>query len=137
MSDILSSMTAYLLTSSELTALIGDRLKPMRIPAGSTSNPTPMPYVTYQLIDEPLRKTHDRKMWYQARVQVDAWADSYKSAHAVGDVLFMLLDNFDGSWSPFRIMDVTRVSKSDDPGMPDAGLERLVQDFIISYAEEG
>jgi len=71
MSDILASMATYLLTSSELTDLIGTRLRPMRLPAGSTSNPTVMPYVTYQLVDEPVHSTHDKKTTFKARVQVD------------------------------------------------------------------
>jgi len=96
-----------------------------------------MPYVTYQLVDEPVHSTHDKKTTFKARVQVDVWSDSYKSAHAVGDVLFWLLHGFSGAWDPFTIGFVFRGLKQDDNGASDVGLEHLIQDFTIGYAEAG
>ena len=137
MSDIMASMAAYLLTRSELTDLIGRRLNPMCLPAGTTSTPTVMPSVTYQLIDDPVQTTHDGKTIFKARVQLDAWSDSYKSVHEIGDVLFRSLHGFRGSWPPFTIGFVFRGLKQDDSGAVDAGLEHLIQDFQIGYTEAG
>lgn len=132
MSDILSAMVTFVLASSEVTTLVGTRLYPERLPAGSTAEPTTMPCITYQLIDEPLITTHDLKVICRARVQMDVWGGTYKSAHATAEALSTLLHGYRGAWGDFVIGNVMRKAKRDQ-SEPDVELHRVVQDFIVSY----
>ena len=134
MSDILASMVTFLQLDTTLTALVSTRMYPSRIPAGSTPSPQTMPCMTFQLVDEPVGTTHDGRTTHKARVQVDAWGSSYKSAHAVADAVHGALHGWRGSWSPYTVGNVLRKRKADLPE-PDAGLERVSQDFVISYHE--
>ena len=130
--SILFSMLAYLKTCAAVTDLVGTKIYPVRYPQGALEN---KPFVTYQLIDEPTANTFDGQTTYKARVQVDAWGGTYKSAHEVADALHAALHGYRGSWSPFVIGNVFRKRKQDFPE-PDVELERVSQDFMISYSEE-
>lgn len=132
MSDILSGLTTHLLLDAGLSALVGTRIYPERIPAGSTTNPTVMPVLTYQLIDEPSDTTHDDKETFKARVQLDAWGGSYKSAHAVADAVHAALQGYTGSLGSCVVGGIFRKRKMDAPE-PDMALERVSQDYIINY----
>ena len=132
MADILSSLVAFLLLDGDLSALIGSRVYPEKLPAGSTDNPTVMPAVTFQLIDEPVNTTHDNRQIFKARVQLDAWGGSYKSAHAVADALHQLLHGYRGALGTNDVGSIFRQRRTDDPN-PDIGLERVSQDFLITY----
>jgi hypothetical protein len=135
MSDILASMAAYLALNADVTALAGTRIYPMRAPAPSTKEPNTLPYLTFQLIDEPVAITHDAKSTYKARVQVDARAETYKAAHALADAVHAALHGYRGNWSPFDVGSVLRKSKADLSDM-EVGLERLSQDYVVTYREE-
>ena len=130
--SILFSMLAYLKTCTAITDLVGTKIYPVRYPQGALEN---KPFITYQLIDEPTVNTHDGKSVYKARVQVDAWGETYLSAHAVGDALHAALHGYRGSWSPYTIGNVLRKRKQDIPE-PDIEASRVSQDFVISYSEE-
>ena len=132
MSDILSSLVAFLLLDGELTALIGTRLYPEKLPAGTTENPTQMPAVTFQLVDEPVIGTHDNKQAYKARIQLDAWGGSYKSAHAVADALHTALQGYRGAMGTNNVGGIFRKRRQDDPN-PDIGLNRVSQDYLVNY----
>lgn len=133
MTDILASMVSFLQLDAALTALVGARIYAKNIPPATTDNPTIMPCITYQLIDEPVQTTHDSKSIYKARVQLDAHG-SYKSSHAVADALHLCLHGFRGDWDSFSIGNILRKRKQ-DLSDPDVELKRLSQDFVISYHE--
>ena len=87
MSDILASMLVHLQANAALTVLVSSRMYAEKLPAASTSAPNTMPAMTYQMIDEPVITSHDNKTLFKARVQVDAYGSSYKSARALKSVL--------------------------------------------------
>lgn len=133
MSNILKAQKTYLATVTALTALVSTRIYPMKIPAGTSANPTTMSCLTYQMIDEPVITTHDNQWLFMVRIQYDTWGGSYASAHAVADALFTALHGYKGLMGAVAVGGVFRQSKRDDSN-PDIGLYRVVQDFIFNYA---
>lgn len=134
MTDILSSMTAWLLQQTAITSVLEARIYPMAIPAGTTNSPTQMPCMTYQLIDEPVVTTHDGRSTYTARIQIDTFGGSYKSARGLADAVQGVLHGFRGAWGSLEIGGVFRKRKQ-DLIEPDSGLFRVSQDFIVNYHE--
>lgn len=131
--SILSGLTEFLLENDALAALIVARVYPETIPPATTSNPTTMPVVTYQLIDEPLTTTHDNEQAFMAKVQLDAWGGSYKSVHAVADAIHAAMQGYVGTMGDFTVGGVFRKRKQDDPN-PDIDLHRISQDYVINYS---
>lgn len=135
MSDILSSMVTHLQANTALAALVGTRMYPMVLPAPSTSAATTFPALTYQLIDEPARTTHDGGVNYKARVQIDVYGTTYKTARAAADAVHTAMHGFRGSWNAFLVGNVFRKRKMDE-FEPDTNLNRVSMDFAVSYREE-
>jgi len=135
MSDILSSLTSFLLLDANVTALVSTRIYPEKLPAGSTDNPTTMPALTYQLIDEPVGTTHDNNQTFKARIQLDAWGGSYKSAHSVADALHTSMQGYRGAMGSVHVGGVFRQRKTDDSNA-DVALFRVSQDYMINYHQE-
>lgn len=135
MSDILASMVAHLQLNAALTALVGTRMYPMALPDATTSTPSTFPALTYQLIDEPVAITHDGQNTYKARVQVDVYGETYKTARGAADAVHAALHGYRGSWSGFMIGNALRKRKADLYD-PETGLERVSMDYVIGYREE-
>lgn len=133
MSDILPALRTFLGATSAITALVSTRIYPEKLPAGTSTNPTPMPAVVYQLIDEPVITTHGNEQLFRARVQVDSWGGSYKSAHTLAAALHTALHGYRGLMGTVAVGGVFRQAKRDDPD-PETGLHRVIQDFFIHYA---
>lgn len=132
MNNILTAQLTYLRTISALTTLVGARIYPQTIPAGTSANPTPMPCLTYQMVDEPVITTHNNEQLFTARLQFDAWGGSYGSAHAVADALFTALHGYKGLMGAVIVGGVFRLIQRDDRD-PDVALYRVIQDFIFNY----
>jgi len=130
--SIESGLVTHLLRDAAISALISTRIYPEKLPAGSTSNPTVMPCLTYQLIDEPLQMTTDYKQLFRARIQIDSWGGSYKSAHALADAVHDALQGYHGAMGDHNVGVVLRQSKRDDP-IPDIELNRVIQDYFFNY----
>ena len=130
--SILTGLTSFLLADANITALIVARVYPEKIPAGTSANPTTMPCLTYQLIDEPVVTTHGNDLSYKARVQLDAWGGSYKSAHTLADAVHTALQGYSGAMGNVEVGGIFRKSKRDDPN-PDIELNRVSQDYMINY----
>lgn len=78
-SDVSATIYSTLAGDAEVVALVGTRIYPVWV-----SSPPDRPYITYRLISgTPLNDLGDDPLVDQRRIQIDAWADSYASAHAV------------------------------------------------------
>jgi hypothetical protein len=78
-------------TNAGVSALIGTRIYPLKIP----SNPT-YPLITYQLISQPQVHTMDNKHYSNSRMQVDAWATTFLSGQGLGDAIDSALNGYKG-----------------------------------------
>lgn len=134
--SLLPALTAHLLNHASVSALVAARIYPERLPASTSATPNVMPLVTYQLLDEPATTTHDSQVIFRARVQVDAWGGSYKSAHAVADALFAALHGYRGAMGnqSVHVGGCFRTGKR-DASDPNVELFRVVQEFSIHYRE--
>ncbi len=134
--SLMTAVVSHLLSDAALTALIGARLYPERLPESTSENPNTMPLVTYQLIDDPIVTTYDNKSIYRTRVQVDAWGGSYKSAQAVADALFAALHGRRGVMGDQSVFigNVFRISRK-DASDPNVKLFRVSQDFLFAHRE--
>jgi hypothetical protein len=134
--SLLSALTSHLLNHAGLSALISTRLYPEKLPASTSETPNTMPLATYQLNDEPVSTTHDGKLLYRTRVQVDAWGGSYKSAHVVAHQVFTALQGYSGHMGDQTVSvgGIFRQAKRDQ-GDENVGLFCVSQDFIINWKD--
>ena len=131
--SILANMTAYLLLNSGITTLVSARIYPEKLPAQTTNLPTTFPALTYILIDEPLVTSYTNDQWFKARIQIDAWATSYKSAHALADAVHSAMQGYRGTWGTNTIGGVFRMRKQ-DLSEPDVELMRVSMDYMVNYS---
>ena len=134
--SMLTALTSHLQNHAGLAGVISSRVYPARMFDPSTSAANTFPLVTYQLIDEAVSGTHGNNHVFAARVQVDAWGDSYKAAHAAATQVFAALEGYSGAMGD-QSVDVGgcfRKAKRDLPE-PDVNLHRVSQDFRINWKE--
>ena len=132
--SIESTLSAYLLADAGISALVGTRIYPEQFPDPTTESSTTMPTITYSLISENAAQTYDNHTWYAARIQVDAWASSYKSAHDTAAAVHSALHGYRGAWGGNTIGGVFRKRKNDLPA-PDVKLHRVSADYMVNYSE--
>lgn len=129
-----TAITAHLKAHPGLSALIGGRVYPLVIPQGA-----PLPCVTYQRISTPRQYTMGSTATVvNARMQVDAWGDSYASAKATAAAVLAALNHESGQiGAGAKVFDVL-VSLADneaDSYEPDTGRYRVRIDFRVMYEE--
>lgn len=137
--SLLSALSNHLLINESLSVLVGTRVYAEKMPASTSTAPNVMPLLTYKLLDEPVITTHGNNNLYQARVQLDAWGGSYKSAHAVANVIQNMLQGYRGvmydkNGNSVDVGGFFRKEKRDDPN-EDVELFRVVQVYTINYKE--
>lgn len=134
MIDIDIALVTRLTTTAAVTALIGTRMHPLRLPD------TPaFPAITYQAISAPINATMDESSGNaltHARYQVDCWAINYAGSVALAKAVFDALHGFSGvvtkGADTFTIQACLRVDKrqNDDP---ETSLWWCSQDFVLWY----
>lgn len=134
------SVRQFLLSKAVLTAEVGSNIRP----AGGFSTKTPLPYISWQIIDDP--HTHDQggaSGLENPRFQFDVWADSQYNASRIFKILRLELDGFRGEMG---VADKTTVrgvfldTSRGDNVPPDDGTEEGVHrasgDFVFWNVEE-
>lgn len=92
MARIEEGFTTYLLAHTGLSALIGNRIFPMRLPEG-----VDLPAITYERVSGPRMRSHSGPSGTaNPRYQFRCWGDPYSSAKDVADQLRIALDGFSG-----------------------------------------
>jgi hypothetical protein len=125
-----SALVAYLRADSGLNALINGRVHPGRL-----SSPGEYPALVYQRISTVRRAGYDGRMpLVEARFQFDAWADRQASARQVAQTLTDALLGFNGEMGGYTVQ-VPRQSNDMDMFEDDAGLYRVMTEFIIWHSE--
>lgn len=118
---------------SALTALVGNRLNPLRIPQESA-----FPAIAYNLVSivtSPTNTSHSRTDF--ARVQINSFGITYASATAVAEKVraafeaVTLPNTFNGVICQAIEMDSEAQLTDDEAGF--AGVYQVTQDFIINY----
>lgn len=134
MTSVLPALVTHLKQTAALTALIGERIYPERLPESTTETPNTMPLITYQLLEEPVNTTHTNNNLFRAVVQIDAWGGSYKSADAVAQALFNALHGYKGNLGGVETGAIQRTGKRDASDQ-NVALHRIIQNFSIPWKE--
>lgn len=122
-----------LLTSDAgVSALCGTRVYPLILPSAPT-----LPSLTYQSISSVAQYTMDGPTGLvTARVQTEAWSDSYSTAKALAAAVRTLLDGYSGTLpNGVPVLDI-RCDNALDTYEKDARLYRVHTDWLIQYAAQ-
>lgn len=130
MSSPEAAVIALLEASAAYVALAGARTYDTRAPAN-----TALPYVTFQMIDDPDdRHMTGRSRVRRARVQLDAWAASPAAARALMDAADPALTVTERRL--VALLDVVQIVRLDTRSGDDGEATRLFRrsaDYQISY----
>ncbi len=135
--SLITALVWHLLNHTEVAALVGARIHANKIPPSTSEQPNVMPLLTYKLLSDPASITHDRKSTYVARVQLDSWGGSYKSAHAVASALDQALHGYRGAMGSegLHVGLCLRKDKRDNPNAENVDLFHVESFFEIRYKE--
>lgn len=120
-------------SSSNVTNLVSSRIYPLRVPQN-----TSFPCITYQTISNVPINTKSGFKTYQARTQVNAFANNYSSCHEVASaVRGALSDVIYGTYGDVVVQTIKLVNQIDqEEDFADAeGIVHFIMDFIITYNE--
>lgn len=137
MTTLEQGLFSYLSGYAGLTAIIGTRVYPFRIPQNAT-----IPCLTYQRMDTPRIKTHQSSGatgdLAKVRMQFDCWAITYDSAKSIADNLRAALNGKTGSIGTAPNAVTIRASLADNEipeYVPDVDLHRVIADYFIWQEE--
>ncbi len=124
------ALRTYVIGVTAVSALIGSRFYPLRIP----ENPT-YPAVTYQRISGPRIRSHTgpSNLAYP-RFQLDCYGATYLSAKASATALRVALDGYKGLMGTVAVGSVLLMDDRDDYD-PATRIWRVSLDFIIGHQE--
>jgi len=130
--DIGQALKARLTGYAGLSALIGSRVYPLRLPQGAT-----LPAVTYQRISNLYLSSHDNAGGTaRPRFQFNCWGLTYASAQAVNIQLRAALNGYKGTVTvgleTLRIQGALIADEREDAD-PDSGLWWISADYFIWY----
>lgn len=128
-----SALRALVLADSAVSALIGTRLYPQKLPQDPT-----YPAATYQRIDGPRLYDHGGATGLaEGRFQFDVWATTYSSAKAVAAAVRAALSGYSGTTGGVEIAFIRCLSESDryEPQEGDTGDRGVSMDFWAQYTE--
>lgn len=121
---------AHLQTRPGLTALIGDRVYPRRMPRAAT-----FPLVLYTRVGTRRGLSHSGPDGLaEPRIQFDVWARDPDLADAVAEQLRLALHGYRGQMGDTEVGSVAIVGDVDGDD-PESGLFRRILDAQIQHAE--
>jgi hypothetical protein len=91
MAALESGLVALLLTSSDLTDIIGNRIYPVVVSESAT-----YPCLSYQVVSGGSQWGLDSTAVQMKRVQFDAWSQTYAQCKQIESALAAVLDGFSG-----------------------------------------
>lgn len=119
-----ADVRTFLLAQPTVTALIGTRFYPLRLPQGPT-----FPAVTYQTIFGTSLVTHQGAADYgRRRLQLDCWAQSYAVAVAIKEAIREALLDDPG-------LEGTRIINDMDVPEPEPVIWRRMLEISIWHTE--
>lgn len=137
MITIEEGLVYHLKNTAAITALVGQRVYPLRIAQGSA-----MPCIVVSRVSTQRILTHDTtgaSGTAHPRFQFDAWASTYAAAKAITDALRGVLNGYAGAMGDPTGSPVTVQGAYVDAEEPeyseDIGLYRSRSDYIIWHTE--
>ncbi len=92
---LIEGMRFFLLGNTNIATLVGTRVYPLRLPQKAV-----MPAIVLTRVSE-MNAAHLRgpDVLTKARIQVDAWAQTFDAAVALGTLCAQRLDGYQGTWT--------------------------------------
>lgn len=115
---------------------VGNRVYPLTLPQNAT-----LPALTHQLVSELPVPTHqwaqgnplyDGTRYKQARVQFNAYGDTFDEAESLSNELEALITGYRGLWGDVQVESVLPVYSLDDYE-PNVGKWRRITDYYITF----
>lgn len=138
---IIEGLRAFLLANTSIATLVSQRIYPLRLPQKITVPAIVLTRIT-EINDAHLRGPN---VLTRARIQVDAWAQTFDAAVALGTLCSQRLDGYQGTWtdggSPASLIKVQAIfhDVASDHFEEDilGGLCRQSTDYFIHSAPVG
>lgn len=134
-----SDLVQFLLEDEDLSALVGERVRPSKLPPSKLG--LAYPAVSFFLVSSPRDHTHDAVGGMErSTFQINCWGKTYASAKAVAAAVRGRLDNFRGEMGPgeTRVHAALKQDEADIPHEPGLAVgtdvvEGVRLDFLIIH----
>lgn len=131
--DLREAIVARLLRISELTAIVGDRVRP-----GWRAADDPLPSVSCFVVSDAAGHHLSGRCGYAiARVQIDCWARTRAQAVAVARSIQRAIDGEIGGWTGFTMHWCGMIDSRDFTDAPPDGssrpTHRVSSDYTVKY----
>jgi hypothetical protein len=127
MAEVGQALFALLTTDPATSALIGNRVMPLRLMDTQT-----IPAITYQQIAGPRVTTHDEpnNSLAQTSYQLDIWAEDYDTMRAIAAAARVLLNGYKGTAGGLTLQAVLITDEREDSD-GETRLYRIIQTYAI------
>jgi hypothetical protein len=128
--SIEAGLRAVLTGDAGVAALVGGRIYPLRLPAKPI-----WPAIRYARVSTVLDRTVDGSLGRKvARFQIDCWDETPDGADTLARAVEAALAAFSGTSAGARILH-SRLDNEQQAVEGKPTLYRVIQDFIVTYAE--
>lgn len=147
--NIVAAFIQYTLSVTDVTDLVGTRIRPMRAVQNPIKGKTAaiagdgdtLPRITIDRISNPRNPSlAGATTLAMPRLQVDVEAATYADAHAVAEALRNCLDGYRGMWAEVFVdsclLEDERDFEDDSAGLDGAATFGVSLDFIIHHQED-
>ena len=126
-------LRAYLLADSAIASLIGVRMHPVNLPQNIR-----YPALSYmQVSNVRERDLCGPAGFAHPRISINSWSETYIGARDLAEAVRVALEGFRGQFTPTGArVGSARLDNELDGDEPDVGIYRVLQDYIISHAED-
>lgn len=134
MPQLETALFDYLSTDPGVSALVGDRIYPVRLPEKAV-----LPAIAWNRVSANRLNTYDAfeqtDAWVQARVQFNCWYNTAEGAIEVGEAVLLALSGYGGDMSGQLIGSSFAVNEFDTYEAA-TKLYRRILEFVISYEDD-
>lgn len=142
---LIEGLRTFVLANASIAAVVGARAFPLRLPQ-KVDLSSHKGALVYTRVDD-MRGAHLRgpNGLSRARIQLDAWAQQFEDATALGTVCRQRLNGYQGTWtdgaSPASLIQVQSILVDDESDHSEAdiqgGFYRQSTDYFVSYVSVG
>ncbi len=138
---VIEGLRSFLLAQTSIGALVSERVYPLRLPQKAVLPAIVLTRIT-EINDAHLRGPNDLA---RARIQVDAWAQTFDGAVALGTLCQQRMDGYQGTWtdngSPASLIRVQAIFHETASDLFEEDINggscRQSTDFFVHYVSVG
>lgn len=124
-------IAALLVADSTCSGVVGSLVYPLILPTKA-----PLPAATYQVISNVPSYSMDGLVYAKARLQIDAWGNTYSAVCNVAAAIRTVLDRYSGTLPNGLIVSTCTIDDGPaDLFEPDSLLYRAKTDYVLLYSQ--